>query len=268
MDNQQGNYTLYLTFSQDGRVYLGVKKDIDDTYFGSFKDKTFIPLGRSDLLSGLTMEEAFNLESEFITELNAIKSNKFVNNSVTGLGQIQTLTSEARLKKSKSLKDFYSTEEGKQVAKERALKTAETRMEKGSYDFKNNQSFIRNQRLGKRKRAVESGTMGNGRVISEETFSRYVRELTEAGIDFNPADFIGLKSEVSQYYGLVRSLKSLIRKIETKTNAYGRVLTEKEIKVCVIALNDYLEREYREVPGNVEQLLKRAEDIVCSYGKP
>ena len=45
MDNQQAVYTVYLSYSLDGRMYIGSAKNIKPSYFGSFTDKTFKPKG-------------------------------------------------------------------------------------------------------------------------------------------------------------------------------------------------------------------------------
>jgi len=76
-------HTVYLSFEEDGRDYIGKHSTNNpyDEYLGSFKDDTFNPTNKIILEYATTEEGAIKAEIRWQRVFNVVEDPQFVNRS-------------------------------------------------------------------------------------------------------------------------------------------------------------------------------------------
>ena len=109
-------HTIYLSFEEDGRDYIGKHSTNNpyDGYLGSFKDNTFDPTNKIILEYATTEEGAIRAEMRWQRVFNVVEDPQFANQSYqnTSKFRLSFCSEEVLQRRGQSISDFYSTEEG------------------------------------------------------------------------------------------------------------------------------------------------------------
>ena len=146
------HHYVYYSYEEWGRGYIGVRScdcmpEEDTKYFGSFKDKTFKPTGKTILFVCKTRKEAGEIEIELHTFFDVAVNPQFANQAKSVSTGFNTLgvprTKETKKKISEARTGIYTGENhpmfGVPRTEETKKKISEARM--GKYTGENHPNF-------------------------------------------------------------------------------------------------------------------------------